>query len=350
MSTRVPLRLLLVEDSEDDAELILMELERAGFMLQCRRLETEEEFVSALDEEGWDIIISDFQMPQFDGLRAFSIYKDRGIDTPFIFVSGALGEDRAVEAMRAGARDYLLKGNLARLTVAVHRELEEAKNRSAQRMAEEATRREQRRLAVAVEASGAGVFEHQVPLRADTYVSERLAEIVGYPMDELPPFEHALEWAKDLVHPEDLLVVQGEYTAFVRGEVARYGAEFRVRHKAGHARGRRAARPHGAAPPRGAAATGAEDGGRGPLGGRRGARLQQSAHGDLQLRQLRARRAAARGSGLSRHARGAEGGQACRGPHVAAARVLAAQASVAQGAQHQHARQRHGSHAAARGR
>ena len=120
MSTRVPLRLLLVEDSEDDAELILMELERAGFLLQCKRLETEEEFITALDEAGWDIIISDFQMPQFDGLRAFSIYKDRGIDTPFIFVSGALGEDRAVEAMRAGARDYLLKGNLARLTAAVH--------------------------------------------------------------------------------------------------------------------------------------------------------------------------------------------------------------------------------------
>src|SRR5689334_24618781 len=103
----------MVEDSEDDAFLIRRELTKAGFDLDWKRVEREMDFVHALEHE-WDLIISDFHMPEFDGLRAFAVYRELGLDTPFIFVSGALGEDRAVDAMRAGARDYLLKGNLAR--------------------------------------------------------------------------------------------------------------------------------------------------------------------------------------------------------------------------------------------
>ena len=232
MNDPTPLRLLLIEDSEDDAELITLELERAGFLLDYRRLETEAEFMEAL-REPWDVIISDFQMPQFDGVRAFAIYKSRGIDTPFIFVSGAIGEDRAVEAMRAGARDYLLKGNLARLTAAVHRELAEARNRVAQRDAEAAARREQRRLAMAVQASGAGVFEHAVPLREDTYCSERLAEILGWSEAELSQQVGTSTWIDEQVHPEDLPIVRQAYIDFVEGNAERYSGEFRVRHKDG---------------------------------------------------------------------------------------------------------------------
>jgi PAS domain S-box-containing protein len=230
--SRVPLKLLLVEDSEDDAELIVLELERAGYELQWRRLETEEDFVAALDE-WWDLIISDFQMPQFDGLRAFALYKDKGIDTPFIFVSGALGEDRAVEAMRAGARDYLLKGNLARLTVAVRRELAEARNRRAQRSAEQATRQEQRRLAMAVEASGAGVFEHAVPLGDDIYFSERWADILGYTLADMPEPEGVVAWIEEQIHPDDLPVVRSTYAQFIAGRLERYAGEFRMRHNEG---------------------------------------------------------------------------------------------------------------------
>jgi DNA-binding NtrC family response regulator len=193
MQTQAPLRILLVEDSDDDAALIRRALAKGGLDLDWRRVESEPEFVEALEDE-WDVIVSDFQMPTFNGLRAFALYKERAIDTPFIFVSGALGEERAVEAMRAGARDYLLKENLARLDVAVKRELAAASSRKAQRHAEEATRREQGRLAMAVEASGAGVFEHSVPIGPDTHCTPRWAEILGYEQDDLPRHDELVDW------------------------------------------------------------------------------------------------------------------------------------------------------------
>jgi len=133
----VPLKLLLVEDSEEDAELIVHTLQRGGFDVTYHRVETETEVIRALDEP-WDVIISDFAMPVFDGLRAFETVMRRGLDVPFIFVSGVLGEERAVQAMRAGAKDYLLKGNLSRLPVAVARELQEAASRRARLVAEAA--------------------------------------------------------------------------------------------------------------------------------------------------------------------------------------------------------------------
>lgn len=229
----VPLRLLLVEDSEDDAELVCLELAKADFDLDWRRVDTEHDFVTALAEP-WDVIISDFRMPNFNGLRAFELYQEKGIDTPFIFVSGALGEERAVEAMRIGARDYLLKGDLARLNVAVQRELGEARNRSAQRQAEETARRDQRRLAAAVEASGAGIFEYSVPVGPDTHFSERWAEILGYTVDELPPREEIFEWLSTRVNPDDLPRFRQLHDDFLAGRSERYAIEMQVRHKAGH--------------------------------------------------------------------------------------------------------------------
>ena len=106
--TRRHLRLLLVEDDENDADLVRFELERGGFDLDCERVDNEPSLSRALEHE-WDVIISDFAMPGFSGLRAFDLYRARGSQTPFIFVSGALGEDRAVEAMRAGAFHYVTK-------------------------------------------------------------------------------------------------------------------------------------------------------------------------------------------------------------------------------------------------
>jgi hypothetical protein len=227
MMTR--LRVLLVEDSEEDAELIRIDLAKAGFDLDWARVETEDEFVASLDEM-WDLIISDYSMPEFDGLRAFALFKERQVDIPFIFVSGALGEERAVEAMRAGARDYVLKGNLKRLGVAVRRELAEAKNRAAQRRAQEAARREQRRLAMAVDASGSGVFEHSVPVGPDTYLSARCEEILGSEQEEPPTREGFLEWFFEQFHPEDSPVVQTAYVHFLEGMSTDLSVEGRVRH------------------------------------------------------------------------------------------------------------------------
>src|SRR5215468_6724098 len=104
-----PLRVLIVEDSEDDALLIARELRRSGNEVVFERVETPNAMVAALDSQNWDLIISDYSMPQFGGPAALTLYRERGLDFPFISVSGAIGEDIAVEMMKAGAHDYVMK-------------------------------------------------------------------------------------------------------------------------------------------------------------------------------------------------------------------------------------------------
>jgi len=131
------LRLLHIEDSPADAELIHRELRRAGYALDARRIETGDDMRKALREKPWDLVLSDHSLPTFSGPEAFGILRDSGLDIPFIIVSGTVGEEVAVQAMRAGAQDYLLKGNLKRLGVVVERELREAKVRAERRRAEQ---------------------------------------------------------------------------------------------------------------------------------------------------------------------------------------------------------------------
>jgi PAS domain S-box-containing protein len=123
------LSVLLIEDSEDDALLIKRELEKNGYNLQMERVETEEDMQKALKKKSWDLIISDYVLPRFSGLEALQLYKKEQLDLPFIVVSGKIGEDTAVEAMRAGATDYIMKNNLSRLSPAVKRELADYKIR-----------------------------------------------------------------------------------------------------------------------------------------------------------------------------------------------------------------------------
>ncbi|MBI2954929.1 MAG: response regulator [Chloroflexi bacterium] len=132
-----PLRVLIVEDSRADADLLLEELRRGGREPIFQRVETAEAMNEALDRQSWDIVLSDYVMPRFDGLAALELLKVKGIDTPFIIVSGVIGEDVAVKAMKAGAGDYVIKGNLTRLVPAVERELREAEVRRERRKAEE---------------------------------------------------------------------------------------------------------------------------------------------------------------------------------------------------------------------
>ncbi len=132
-----PVRVLIVEDSEDDAALVVHELKRGGYDPVYERVDTREAFGAALDHKTWDLIISDYTMPHFRGTEALEIMKLKGIDLPFIFVSGTIGEDKAVEAMKNGAHDYVIKGNLKRLLPAVEREMREAKSREERRKAEE---------------------------------------------------------------------------------------------------------------------------------------------------------------------------------------------------------------------
>jgi diguanylate cyclase (GGDEF)-like protein len=135
------LRVLLIEDSLDDATLLLKELARGGYQTTHDRVDTADDLNVALDRQSWDLILADFAMPKFNGMTALRLVRDKGLDLPFIFVSGTIGEDTAVEAMKAGANDYVMKGNLKRLVPAVARELREAEGRKARQLAEAMVRR-----------------------------------------------------------------------------------------------------------------------------------------------------------------------------------------------------------------
>ena len=137
------IRCLLVEDSEDDALLVLAELRRGGYTVTHERVETPEAMRAALDRQPWDIVIADYKMPRFSGLAALELLKASGKDLSFIVVSGTIGEDAAVQMMQAGANDYIVKGKLARLVPAVERELRDAEGRRERKRAEEALKLEQ---------------------------------------------------------------------------------------------------------------------------------------------------------------------------------------------------------------
>jgi two-component system cell cycle sensor histidine kinase/response regulator CckA len=123
------LRLLLVEDNDNDAQLIVAELERAGHTVVYERVASAAALHAALDRQTWNIVLSDFSLPGFSGMAALEQLRGRDTEMPFIFVSGNIGEDLAVAAMRAGAQDYVMKGNLPRLAPAIARELREVRER-----------------------------------------------------------------------------------------------------------------------------------------------------------------------------------------------------------------------------
>ncbi|HJT97822.1 MAG TPA: response regulator, partial [Rhodanobacteraceae bacterium] len=147
-------RVLLVEDSELDAELIVDELAADGLDIESVRVEAEAPYASALDGFDPDIIISDLSMPEFSGYRALELARQRAPSTPFIFVSGTMGEEAAVEAVRSGATDYVLKNNLARLAPSVRRALREAEEHKARAQAERNLISAQRYEGLALLASG----------------------------------------------------------------------------------------------------------------------------------------------------------------------------------------------------
>jgi PAS domain S-box-containing protein len=137
---RDPLRALIVEDLEDDAVLMIRQLENGGYPVDSLRVDTKQDMIRALDSHPWDVVLSDHSMPKFSAPEALALIKDRGTDLPFILVSGSIGEDQAVAIMKAGAGDYLRKENLSRLVPVVEREIREAEIRRARVSAEEALR------------------------------------------------------------------------------------------------------------------------------------------------------------------------------------------------------------------
>src|SRR5262245_22159479 len=134
------LAVLVIEDSENDALLLLEELRKKGYDVIYERVETAAAMTSALERRKWDVILWDYTMPDFSGPLALKLLSDKKLDLPFIVVSGTYGEEAAVDMMKAGANDYITKANLSRLVPAIERELEAAQSRQACARAEQAMR------------------------------------------------------------------------------------------------------------------------------------------------------------------------------------------------------------------
>jgi len=137
-----PLRVLVVEDSEFDAKMLIRLLNRGGYETIYERVQTADAMGAALAGKEWDLVLSDYNLPGFNATLALQLLQATQLDIPFIIVSGGIGEDVAVAAMKSGASDYLMKGNLARLVPAVERELRDAAVRHARRKAEKNKRKQ----------------------------------------------------------------------------------------------------------------------------------------------------------------------------------------------------------------
>ncbi len=135
------IRILIVEDSEEDALLLLYELEKGGYDIRWKRVESSREMEKALDNEVWDVVISDYKMPLFSGPESLELFKSKSIDIPFIIISGEISDQNAVELLKNGAQDFIRKDNMARLLPAVTRELSEAVIRKKEREGENALRK-----------------------------------------------------------------------------------------------------------------------------------------------------------------------------------------------------------------
>src|SRR6267154_1119645 len=203
------LRILLAEDSLNDAELVVRELTRGGLDFQNRRVQTEPDFRRELHEFQPHLVISDFSMPQFNGREALAIARESKADIPFIFISGTIGENVAVDMMKAGANDYVMKNNLARLLPALQRELREAEVRRARRFAEEGLRESESRFRQLIEQASDGIF---VTDKDGNFilVNSRYCEMLGYSRDEL------LQLHSEATYPEEEKEKRAQRRAEVR--------------------------------------------------------------------------------------------------------------------------------------
>jgi FixJ family two-component response regulator len=163
----VPLRLLLIENSDDEAMLLVLELRKGGFEPDFARVETPQELEAALNGNSWDSVICDNNIPAFTGLDALRIINAKGLDIPFILVSGVIGEELAVEALKAGAHDIIMKGNFSRLAPALERELHDAEVRRERRKVMEELQRSHEELEIRVRQGTAELVQVNEALRAE---------------------------------------------------------------------------------------------------------------------------------------------------------------------------------------
>ncbi|MEP6850065.1 MAG: response regulator [Acidobacteriota bacterium] len=176
--------LLSVEDSDADYKLVLHHLQKAGYEVYSEKVETSQDMRAALASRTWDVIISDYRMPQFSGLEAFEVLKETGFDIPFVMISGTIGEETAVKALLAGVHDYLMKDNLSRLAPAIERGIEDAKNRKIQRETQEALRRSEERYRLLFDINPLPMWVYDLDSLRFLAVNSAAIEHYGYSEEE----------------------------------------------------------------------------------------------------------------------------------------------------------------------
>src|ERR1700692_4432144 len=197
------LRILLIEDDPNDTLLIQELLEGEGIVCEVTRVDTLAGFLASVEQGGIDLILSDYTLPSFDGISALKLAMKACPDVPFIFVSGTLGEEVAIEALKIGATDYVLKTSLSRLVPSVLRALREATQKAERRRAEEALRQSEAYLAEAQRLSHSGSFGWR-PSTGEILWSEETFRIFQYDRSTTPTIEVILQ----LVHPDDAASVK----------------------------------------------------------------------------------------------------------------------------------------------
>ena len=219
------IRLLIVEDVEDDALLLVREIRTGGFEPVFKRVESEKDLAEALKAETWDIIISDYGMPGFNGIDALRMAKNYDPDIPFFLISGEIGEEVAVRAMKEGAGDYLMKDNLKRLVPAIERELQDAQMRKARREAVKALEESENKYRLLVEDLH-DVIYHTDQRGIVNYVSPVIQSLAGYDQSELigQPFTR-------IIHKEDLELLTNRFEELLSGVIK--PVEYRLIKKSG---------------------------------------------------------------------------------------------------------------------
>jgi len=207
------LRILYLEDDPKDAELVQASLEAEGMVCELTRADTQAGFLAFLQQGGFDLILADYTLPLFDGISALRIAQENCPEVPFIFVSGTMGEELAIEALKQGATDYVFKTRLSRIAPSVRRALREAEERSERRQAEEALQRSEVYLSEAQRLSHTGSFGWRVA-SGEIYWSEETYRIFGLELTLRPTLELALK----RIHPEDRQLVQEVMRSAAQGQ------------------------------------------------------------------------------------------------------------------------------------
>jgi diguanylate cyclase (GGDEF)-like protein/PAS domain S-box-containing protein len=223
MTPGAAIRLLLVEDVATDAELAVRELKRAGMRIEARLADTEHDFRRALGEFAPQVILSDFAMPHFNGMDALAIARETAPEVPFIFVSGTIGEEYAIRALKNGATDYVLKTNLIRLPAAVERALQEARARAAKRETERVLAETRERLASISDSLPDVMWSVELPGELVVYVSRAAETVYGHAPDAF--YSNRGLW-QDLIHAEDRASVLRDWQGLLDG--GKFDLEYRI--------------------------------------------------------------------------------------------------------------------------